>query len=153
MDDKNQVKQNQQPINQQIGDQQVQDQKPQPVSVGVDKEKEMPKPAEEPITDVKEHEIPKELKEHVVKTKEEIEIPPDLKKMGVSTPPASAKVSDVVTGAVKLPLTDDEIEQGVHMKVMNSFRWLAEWCLKQLKKAHIQLTKQGEHYKREKGEK
>lgn len=147
MDDKNQVQQNQQSTAQPADDQQVQDQKPQPVSVGVDKEKEMPRPVEESIRDVKEHEVPKELKEHVVRTKEAIELPPDLKKMGVSTPPASGNVSDVVTGEVKLPLTDDEIEQGVHMKVMNSFRWLAEWCLKQLKKAHMQLTKQGEHYK------
>lgn len=34
---------------------------------------------------------------------------------------------------IKLPLTRDEIEKGLHHKVWESIRWLAEWCLRQLK--------------------
>lgn len=34
---------------------------------------------------------------------------------------------------VKLPLTEDQIQQGLHHKVWESVRWLAEWCLRQVK--------------------
>lgn len=36
---------------------------------------------------------------------------------------------------VTLPLTDKEIEQALHLKVVESFRWLAEWTKRLLKKA------------------
>lgn len=34
---------------------------------------------------------------------------------------------------VTLPLTDDQIKQGLHHKVWEAIRWLAEWCARQLK--------------------
>ena len=34
---------------------------------------------------------------------------------------------------VTLPLTDDQIKKGLHHKVWEAIRWLAEWCLRQLK--------------------
>ncbi len=34
---------------------------------------------------------------------------------------------------VVLPLTKDEVEKGLHLKVINSLRWLAEWCLRLVK--------------------
>jgi len=34
---------------------------------------------------------------------------------------------------VVLPLTKDEMERGLHHKVMDSLRWLAEWCLRLIK--------------------
>lgn len=34
---------------------------------------------------------------------------------------------------VKLPLTDDQIKKGLHHHVWEAIRWLAEWCLRQLK--------------------
>ena len=45
---------------------------------------------------------------------------------------------------VSLPLTDDQIAQGLHQSIISSWRWLAEWCERQLKQAHILLkTTQG----------
>lgn len=35
---------------------------------------------------------------------------------------------------IVLPLTGEEIEEGLHQKVFNSVRWLAEWCLRLVKK-------------------
>jgi len=34
---------------------------------------------------------------------------------------------------VKLPLTEEQIQAGLHHKVWESVRWLAEWCFRQLK--------------------
>lgn len=43
----------------------------------------------------------------------------------LGTTPTSANVT--------LPLTKDELELGLHQKVWNSLRWLAEWCVRQIK--------------------
>lgn len=44
-------------------------------------------------------------------------------------------VKPVSTGNQKvvLPLTDDQIKSGLHHKVWEAIRWLAEWCVRQLK--------------------
>lgn len=34
---------------------------------------------------------------------------------------------------VKIPLTDDQIQAGLHHKVWEAIRWLAEWCVRQMK--------------------
>ncbi len=33
---------------------------------------------------------------------------------------------------IKLPLTDGQINEGLHHKIWESIRWLAEWCKRQL---------------------
>lgn len=35
---------------------------------------------------------------------------------------------------VKLPLTEEEVSEGLHHKVWEGIRWLAEWCVRQVKK-------------------
>lgn len=37
---------------------------------------------------------------------------------------------------ITLPLTDDQIKLGLHHKVWEAIRWLAEWCVRQLKVIH-----------------
>jgi len=32
-----------------------------------------------------------------------------------------------------LPLTKDEVEKGLHYKIIDSVRWLAEWCIRMIK--------------------
>jgi len=34
---------------------------------------------------------------------------------------------------VVLPLTKDEVEKGLHHKVVDSVRWMAEWCIRMIK--------------------
>lgn len=38
---------------------------------------------------------------------------------------------------VTLPLTEEEIKHGLHHKIIDSIRWLAEWCVRMGKKAII----------------
>lgn len=75
----------------------------------------------------------------VQKLSETIELPPDVRKMGVSAGGPAQPITHVKT--VKLPLRDDQIEKGLHAQIISSLRWLAEWCVRQLKKAHIHLKK------------
>lgn len=41
---------------------------------------------------------------------------------------------------VKLPLTESQIEEGLHHKIWESIRWLAEWCVRQVKLLHGKVT-------------
>lgn len=113
---------------------------------GVDKEKEAKQIVEGPLEEIVEPEPSGEIARHLVKTKEEIRLSPDLKTMGVSTPVATKAVSDTATTSLTLPLTDDQIALGLHAQILSSLRWLAEWCLRQLKKAHMHLKKAGGHF-------
>lgn len=63
----------------------------------------------------------------------------------VERQPGSTPVQDDKTGqailtpvqtqptAVTLPLADDQIKQGLHHKIGDAIRWLAEWCMRQIK--------------------
>jgi hypothetical protein len=37
---------------------------------------------------------------------------------------------------VTLPLTEEQLQVALHMKVWQSIRWLAEWCVRQIKVLH-----------------
>lgn len=114
------------------------------------KEADIPRAVEPLIQEVPEFEVPKEVAGHVSKIQEHIEIPPDLKNIGVTTPHSHGKVSDALQKDLNLPLTDDQIGQGRKADIKSSFRWLAEWCFKQLLRAGFDLRKEGEHSIREK---
>ncbi|OGG07891.1 hypothetical protein A3D05_02575 [Candidatus Gottesmanbacteria bacterium RIFCSPHIGHO2_02_FULL_40_24] len=65
------------------------------------------------------------------------ELPPDVKKLGVSVSNAQ---SPVFTAAqVSLPITDDKILEGLKAPLSSAFKWLAVWCIKKLQKAHLVL--------------
>lgn len=87
----------------------------------------------------RELQLPKEVERAGLEVqKEEIELPPPLPEMGVSQVGAGVPVS---TPTVSLPLTDDKIAGGLSASIWASIRWLATWCLRQLKKAHMKLKK------------
>jgi hypothetical protein len=69
---------------------------------------------------------------------EAVEVPPDLARVGVqAVPPViPPQIGDDDQGVITLPLTEEEIEEGLHHKVRDSIRWLAEWCVKIAKMAH-----------------
>ena len=115
-------------------------QKPSPVQTGgaISKEKEAITFSPSPLKEVKEVEISKEAKEEgVVQRQEEIEIPEEIAKIGVAKTGISVAVSYEPT--LKLPISDERIEQGRHQSILTSFRWLSQWCIFQLKKAHLLL--------------
>jgi hypothetical protein len=86
-------------------------------------------------------ELPKELKEiGVEQISGTIELPPDVKKLGVTAVNQSQPVvSSPALEAVALPISDDTVVKGTHEGVTNALSWLATWCLKRLRKAHILL--------------
>lgn len=86
-------------------------------------------------------EVSKEVERAGVEVvKDTIELPPDVKKLGVTQTGPSAPVSTTTTlPSVTLPISDQQVVAGLHAQILNSLRWLAIWCMKRLKKAHIAL--------------
>ena len=109
------------------------------VSSGIQKEQEPIASSETGLTEtMTEIEVSPELeKAGIEKRSETIELPPDLQKMGVV---ATGPSQPVVTATVSLPLTDDQIAQGLKHGVTNSWRWLAEWCIRRIKQFHKRIT-------------
>jgi hypothetical protein len=99
-------------------------------------------PAGEPIyTEVNpDVEVPPGMGEFIQKTSETIDLPADVRKMGVTEVGPSAPLVEPAV-EVKLPISDVRVEQGLHAPVVSNFRWLAQWCLRQLQKAHLHLKK------------
>ncbi|MBI4130554.1 hypothetical protein HY468_04510 [Candidatus Roizmanbacteria bacterium] len=121
-------------------------QQPATQQSGGSKEVEMPTIVEAPIETVPEFQIPKEVSPHLKKVGETIELPPDLKQMGVTNAPQYTPVTAPAQNTPQLPLTDDQIGAGLQSDFSTSFRWLAEWCLKQIKRLHMHLAKVGAHF-------
>lgn len=111
-------------------------QKNEPVSSLPNKEMEPVPKKEIEFKEVKEKEVDEEVKPHVVKRQETIELPSDLKKMGLRPVPTT-QFPQYQT--VKLPLSDEKIIVGLHAPVTSSLRWLAALALYLLKRAHLSL--------------
>ncbi len=90
------------------------------------------------ITEIgKEVELTPEVRKAGVTMKSEtIVLPEPVQRMGVT--PVGPSAPQPIP-AVTLPLSDDQIAQGLHQSILSSWRWLAEWCERQLKQAHIIL--------------
>lgn len=66
-----------------------------------------------------------------------VEISKPVRAMGV-TPTGHAPISSTSAG-VPLPLSDEQIAQGLHQDITTSWRWLAEWCVRKLKQVHMAI--------------
>lgn len=110
-----------------------------PKQVGsVTKEKELPTLREEKLLQEAEArlEIEEHLKPYIEKVEEEPQISDDLSGHLHSHSQAATQV--LQTGpTIQLPLTEAEIEKGLHHKVWDSILWLATWCVKIAKEAHF----------------
>lgn len=88
----------------------------------------------------KEEELAPEVKGAGVRAvSDRLDVPEDILKVGVRPPPLQVPLT--ATLGIKLPITDEKIEQGLHQSVLSSLRWLAEWCIYQLKRAHLTILK------------
>lgn len=65
-----------------------------------------------------------------------IPIPPPVAQMGVR---AAGQNVPTPTPVVALPLSDDQIAQGLKQSIWSSWRWLAQWCIRKLKQVHMGL--------------
>ncbi len=95
---------------------------------------------EVPAVDASTHEVdslPKEVTSAGVTIQPTtIPIPQPVSQMGVK--PAGSNIP-MPTASTVLPITDDQIAQGLGKSIKDSIRWLAEWCIRSLKKVHIGL--------------
>lgn len=83
-------------------------------------------------------ELPKEVASVGVKAQPTtVQLPSNVQNLGVQTVGQSGPAGQATT--VVLPLTDDQIAQGLHQGITSSFRWLAEWCIRRLKQVHMGL--------------
>lgn len=84
----------------------------------------------------KEMELPKEVVSAGVRVRPTtVPLPANVLRLGVR--PIGANVPPPGPGTVALPLTDDQIALGLHEGITSSWRWLAEWCVLQLKRLHF----------------
>lgn len=113
-----------------------------PTTPSVDKEHEVVQvvPGEMAQEISQEVEIPKEVERMgVTKIREEIELPPDVKKLGVAPSSSTVPVATTILPQIVLPISDQNVLVGLHAKVTIALRWLAVWCIRKLKKAHLTL--------------
>ncbi len=95
-----------------------------------------------PIVERKEGEIKPEVKDYITKveTATEIDLPQPI------TDDQGQVVADDITPrkvVIKLPLTEAEIKRGLHYKIVDSLRWLAEWCRRLVKITQGKFIYQG----------
>lgn len=85
-----------------------------------------------------ETELPREVVQAGVRIQPtSVPIPPSVAQMGVK--PAGGTIPSQTTSTAALPISDDQIAAGLHMSIVNSLRWLAEWCVKKLKQIRIHV--------------
>lgn len=87
----------------------------------------------------KEIELSPEVKESGVELKsEEIELSQEIQKIGMEVVGSD---QSLVQPTTNVPLQDNAIVGNQNSSVWLSLTWLAQWCLRQLKKAHVKLKK------------
>ena len=106
----------------------------QPIQPAADKTTPGPifKEAEPRLIEKKDFQPPPEVKEWVkeVKTAEEVTLPKPIKdEYGEILVRAASPIKPKIV----LPLTKPKAQQGLHKKIVQSIRWLAEWCLRLIK--------------------
>lgn len=112
------------------------------VSDSYDEEISLPKEAEPissekiEIKEVVEPQVDKEVRPFVSPRKETIELPPDLKKLGLQ-PTSTTQFNNYQN--IKLPLSDEKIIVGLKAPITSSLRWLATLAVYLLAKAHLSL--------------
>lgn len=67
---------------------------------------------------------------------EPIKLPSQVVGAGMTSVPLPLGTDTYVAPPLVLPLGQQQLEKGLHESVKHSIRWLAEWCVKQLKEAH-----------------
>lgn len=65
-----------------------------------------------------------------------VTLPKPLQDLGVKAVGTSTK-APAHTPTIVLPLSDEQIATGLHQSLMTSWRWLAEWCKRQLQSVHL----------------
>jgi hypothetical protein len=88
------------------------------------------------VHEVAEHQPEPEVKPYVEPRPEKVELPQEVVDEGVES---TGHTQFPTYNSVKLPISDDKVLQGLKNPMTSSVRWLAEFCLYILDKAHIKL--------------
>ena len=88
------------------------------------------------IKEVVEHKVEDEVRPYISPREETIELPPDLKKMGLQAT-TSNQFSSYQN--IKLPLSDEKVIVGLHAPITTSLRWLATLAVYLLARVHLCL--------------
>ncbi|KKQ24479.1 MAG: hypothetical protein US40_C0003G0018 [Candidatus Roizmanbacteria bacterium GW2011_GWC2_37_13] len=88
------------------------------------------------IKEVVEHKMEGEVRPFISPREDSIELPPDLKKMGLKTT-SSNQFSSYQN--IKLPLSDEKVVVGLHAPITSSIRWLATLAVYLLARVHLGL--------------
>jgi len=101
----------------------------------------LPKESSLSIADIGfEIDLPKEVAgAGVVANPQSVQIPKQLVQQGVVPSGNSVPVGN--GSSVTLPLPDKKIKEGLSKGVGNSFRWFAEWCVRQMKMIRLPMNK------------
>jgi hypothetical protein len=108
-----------------------------PGTSGITKELESggPPQSEQLRPAMPEIELPKEVARAGVKVQPTtVPIPQNVAQLGMK--PAGQNIPPTQTQTVAMPLTEQEIAQGLQKSIVSSWRWLAEWCIRRLKQMH-----------------
>jgi hypothetical protein len=100
---------------------------------GIGKEGELSPSGDFPIQEIhREVELPKEVRSVGVKSQPTVvAIPRPVQQMGVKPSGQNIQVGKGET--VVLPLTQNQISEGLTKGIVDSWRWLAIWCIRRLK--------------------
>jgi hypothetical protein len=82
-----------------------------------------------------------EVQEHVTLHSETIKLPPDLKKLGLTSNDDS--LFKAALNRIKLPISDDKIMEDLKASPSESKRWFATILMYILERAHLTLKKVG----------
>lgn len=88
------------------------------------------------IHEVVEHEPEPEVKPYVEPRQEQVVIPQDVADAGVVS---TGHTQFPTYNSVKLPISDDKVMAGLKNPLSSSIRWLSEFCIFLLRRAHIKL--------------
>ncbi|PIP15305.1 hypothetical protein COW98_01300 [Candidatus Roizmanbacteria bacterium CG22_combo_CG10-13_8_21_14_all_35_9] len=88
------------------------------------------------IKEVVEHKAEEEVRPYISPRQDTIELPPDLKKMGLQ-PTSSTQFSSYQN--ITLPIPDEKIVVGLHAPITSSIRWLATLAVYLLARVHLGL--------------
>ncbi|MFH0979480.1 MAG: hypothetical protein V1803_00860 [Candidatus Roizmanbacteria bacterium] len=88
------------------------------------------------IKEVVEHKAEEEVRPFISPRQDTIELPPDLKKMGLQST-SSTQFNSYQN--IKLPISDEKVVVGLHAPVTSSIRWLATLAVYLLARVHLGL--------------
>lgn len=87
--------------------------------------------------------LPKEVSQAGVSvTPQTVVLPPPVVSQGVQSVGANVPPHPTNGSTVTLPLTEEQMTKALKESVQESVRWLAEWCVRQIKKMHMSWNEQ-----------